>query len=298
MSKSPTARALENAELYCTRPPAESCDRPLPHPDDYEAELSAMFNSLAEIFDGTRLEPETEDLQWALVNVFHRKAQRFEDLLERNEIEQRTLQRQQDGSEVKSVELERLTTRGMNLVEERDSLQAMRDWLADLYGAAAGRPWAPRQSSRVSNHARTTTAAMIDSRDFVAAQARERNAARNPEGTRVVLTGGIDYADHAGIWDALDQARREHPDMVLLHGGCEKGAELIAAKWAKARGVATIVFRPDWHVFKRSAPFKRNDQILAAPPALVIACPGSGVSRNLVDKARRHGIAVREIAPA
>jgi SLOG family YspA-like protein len=298
MSKSPTARALEKAELYRVRPPADADDRPLPHADDYEAELSAMFNAIAEIFADTRLEPESEDLQWAFVNVFHRKAQRLEELLERNEIEQRTLQRQQDGSEVKSVELERLTHRGMNLVEDRNCLQAMRDYLADLYAADTGKPWTPRQGSRVSTHARTTTAAMIDSRDFVAAQARERNAVRNPAGTRVVLTGGTDYADLTSIYEALDDAHRRYPDMVLLHSGCQKGAELIAAKWAKTRGVTQIVFKPDWHVFKRSAPFKRNDQLIAAGLVLVIACPGSGVSENLVDKARQQGIPIHRIVAA
>jgi hypothetical protein len=42
----------------------------------------------------------------------------------------------------------------------------------------------------------------------------------------------------------------------------------------------------------QSAPFKRNDQILDALPVGVIVFPGSGISANLADKARKMGIPV------
>ena len=37
--------------------------------------------------------------------------------------------------------------------------------------------------------------------------------------------------------------------------------------------------------------FKRNDRMLEAQPIGIVAAPGSGVTDNLVDKARRQGIA-------
>ena len=80
--------------------------------------------------------------------------------------------------------------------------------------------------------------------------------------------------------------------MVLLHGGSPKGAELIAARWARTREVPAVVFKPDFARDGRSAPFKRNDQMLAEMPAGVIAFPGNGINDNVVDKARKLGIAV------
>src|SRR3546814_16912795 len=59
-------------------------------------------------------------------------------------------------------------------------------------------------------------------------------------------TGGADFNDHQLVWAKLDQVRAKHTDMVLLHGGSPKGAELIAAKWADARKVPQIAFKPDW----------------------------------------------------
>jgi len=113
-----------------------------------------------------------------------------------------------------------------------------------------------------------------------------------PTGPRIAFTGGIDCNDHVRIWDALDKACARHPDMVLNHGGSSKGAERAAACWADNRKVPQIVFKPDWTRHKNAAPFKRNDAILDALPIGVIAFPGSGISLNLSDKARKMGIPV------
>lgn len=87
----------------------------------------------------------------------------------------------------------------------------------------------------------------------------------------------------------------EHPDMVLLHGGTPKGAEMIAARWADARGVTQVVFKPDWKNHGKAAPFKRNDKMLEILPQGLIATPGSGITENIVDKARALGIRVKRI---
>ena len=113
-----------------------------------------------------------------------------------------------------------------------------------------------------------------------------------PAGPRIAFTGGMDCNDHTRIWDARDKAHAKHADMVLIHGGSPKGAEKIASLWADNRNVPQIVFKPDWTRHKNAAPFKRNDQMLEAMPIGVIAFPGSGISQNLADKARKMGIKV------
>jgi hypothetical protein len=102
----------------------------------------------------------------------------------------------------------------------------------------------------------------------------------------------MDCNDHHRIWAVLDKARAKHPDMVLLHGGSPKSAERIAACPADHHKVAQIVFKPDWAKHAKAAPFKRNDQMLEALPAGLVAFPGSGISANLADKARKLGIPV------
>jgi hypothetical protein len=87
-----------------------------------------------------------------------------------------------------------------------------------------------------------------------------------PAGPKVALTGGTDFNDHRLIWGKLDQVRTKYPDMVLLHGGSPKGTELIAAKWAEARSVTQVAFKPDWTKHAKAAPFKRNDAMLDVLP--------------------------------
>jgi hypothetical protein len=56
--------------------------------------------------------------------------------------------------------------------------------------------------------------------------------------------------------------------------------------------VPQIAFKPDWARHTKAAPFKRNDAMLEALPIGVIVFPGSGISANLADKARKLGIPV------
>ena len=71
---------------------------------------------------------------------------------------------------MRSVELERLTAEGITLIERRNCLELFRDQAAEHFEVHTGSSWRPRSGSMV-NH-RTLTAAMIDSRDFLAAKRR------------------------------------------------------------------------------------------------------------------------------
>ncbi|TIX66528.1 MAG: DUF2493 domain-containing protein, partial [Mesorhizobium sp.] len=207
-----------------------------------------------------------------------------------NEQAQRRSQREQDGSEVKSVELERLTAEGRTLIERRDVFELMRDEAAKHYGHHTGSSWKPHSGS-MTNH-KTVTSAMIDSRDFLAAKKRAETQVMLPPGPKIAFTGGLDFNDHRLIWAKLDQVHAKHPDMVLMHGKSLKGAEKIASLWADHRNVPQIGFAPDWTKHGRAAPFKRNDQMLDILPIGVMLFPGTGIQHNLADKARRMGIPV------
>jgi hypothetical protein len=70
--------------------------------------IAGLFETLAEPLIDTRLEPDVPDLLWSLTDLFHRKAARVQRQLDDNEDRQRRCQTEQDGSEIRSVELERL----------------------------------------------------------------------------------------------------------------------------------------------------------------------------------------------
>ena len=290
-ASSPTGHVLTELQLYGHRPFQDEPDpRPLPDAQTIAVSAADIFDALIVALGDTRLEPDLEELLWSTVNIFHRAVSRIERELDDNEQAQKRGQREQDGSEVRSVELERHTAEGMTLIERRNCMEFFRDQAAEQFDRHTGSTWRPRSGSMV-NH-RTLTSAMIDSRDFLAAKRRAESEVLLPAGPKVAFTGGLNFNDHHLIWDRLDKVHAKHPDMVLLHGGSPKGAERIAARWADHRKVPQIAFKPDWTKHAKAAPFKRNDQMLEILPVGVMVFPGTGIQENLADKARKMGIPV------
>ena len=290
-ASSPTDHVLTELQLFGFRPFQDEPDpRPLPEGNAVAGAVADIFDALIVTLADTRLEPDLEDLLWSTVNVFHRAVDRIERQLDDNEQAQRRSQKEQDGSEVKSVELERLTSEGQTMIERRNAFELMRDQAAEQYESHTGSSWRPRNGSMVNHKA--MTAALIDSRDFLAAKKRAETEVMLPQGPKVAVTGGLDFNDHRLIWAKLDQVHDKHPDMVLLHGGSPKGAERIAARWADHRNVPQIAFKPDWTRHAKAAPFKRNDRMLDVLPIGVMVFPGTGIQENLADKAKKLGIPV------
>jgi hypothetical protein len=290
-SASVTDQVLTDLQLYGHRPFYDEPDtRPLPEPEEIGGLVSDVFDALIFTFRDTRLEPDLSDLLWSAVNLFHRAVDRVQRKLDENEDVQKRAQKEQDGSEIRSVELETLLAHVQVLLDRLDAMEQLRDAAADRYEQQLGAPWRPFVGSMV-NH-RNLTAAVIDSRDYLNAKRRSETEVLIPAGPRIAFTGGPNCNDHDAIWKALDKVRTKHPDMVLLHGGTPTGAERIAVCWAENRKVTHIAFRPNWERHAKAAPFKRNDALLAAMPIGLVAFPGSGISGNLCDKAKKLGIPV------
>ena len=288
-AESPTAHLLAELQLFGHRPfEGEPDPRPLPEDQLVRAAIADTFEGFAAAMADTRLEPDLENLLWGITNVLHRAVDRIERELDTNEQAQQRGQREQDGSEVKSVELERLLAEGLTLIERRNAHELLRDLAADAFELHLRKPWRPHAGSMLSR--RTLTATLIDSRDFIAARKRAEMQMLLPQGPKIAFTGGADVNDVQAIWTALDRVHAKHPDMVLLHGGSPKGAELIASRWADHRKVAQVAFKPDWTRHAKAAPFKRNDQMLDVLPIGVVVFPGTGIQDNLADKARKLGI--------
>jgi hypothetical protein len=286
---SSTGHALDELRLYGGRLDHDEHDpRPLPDDDALEGALSAIFDAFTGPLTGTSLEDDLPDLLWCLTDVIHRKATRVQRQLDDNESLQRKSQSEQDGSEVRSVELERLITRGLALIDRRAVFEMLRDRAAEHFEVHTGSAWRPRSGSMV-NH-KHLTAALIDSRDFIAAKRRAETEVHLPAGPKIAFGGGVECNDHQRIWAALDKVHAKHPGMALLHGGSPRGAERIAACWADHRKVPQIAFKPDWTREGKAAPFKRNDRMLEVMPIGLVVFPGSGITDNLADKARKLGI--------
>lgn len=271
--------------------------RPMPSDDDLTSVVASLFTALTASFDGTALEDEVEDMGWSLADLFHRKADRMQTRLDDVETRIKQAQEINDGSEVASVELERLITIGETLMARRDAIEHLRDAAAEEFANVTGSVWRPRSKTSMVNHKRKT-AAMIQGSDFISAKRRMETEVLIPKGTRIAFTGGADSNDHKLIWSVLDRIRERHPDMVLLHTGYYKGADAIAAAWARARDVVDVPFamRPK-SKSDRSAPWRRNEELLSVMPIGLVVFPGGGIQDNLADNAEKLGIKLADYRP-
>jgi hypothetical protein len=285
---SQTARAIDFMATYGRRPFEDEVDhRPMPEGDATAGAVVEIFDALAGTLQDTRMEPDLEDLLWHMVNIFHRAAGRITLDLDKNELAQRDAQQRQDGSEVAAVELERLIDEGRTHVDRLAWFEAVRDQAADLFNVHTGSDWRPRAGSVVNRQ--HLTAALLDSRDFLAARRQAEQAIHLPKGPRIFIAGGDDVQDVNRVWDIFDRIHAKHPDMVMLNCGVDKGAQKIAALWARNRKVTVVAFKPDWKLGNKAG-FKRNEQLLETMPLGGVVFPGSGVVDNLADRARAMGI--------
>ena len=296
-AQSVTATICENAQLFGATPERGEFDpRDVWDRDDAMDAVGEAFRILTEGVapDGFQLADERESLLWGLVNTFDAQVRRLDRSVDKLSPELRDLQSAQDGSEVKSRELELVTDRAQNLGDRRDAFEKMRDLAADVYRAQTADTWRPRRGSHTSQTGKLTSAA-IDARDFMRARKNRETRAHLPEGTLVAIAGGKHVADAGAVIVRLDKTKAKYDDMVLVHGG-GPGVERIAAQWAERNGVHQVVCKPDWDRHGRAAPFRRNDELLNLLPKGVIAFPGSGITDNLVDKAVKLGIPVLRAA--
>src|SRR5260370_34837263 len=147
---SPTEHALSELHLFGYRPFDDQPDpRPIPEGKMIAGAVADIFDALVATLSDTRLEPDLEDLLWSTVNLFHRAADRIGRELDNNEQAQRKSQREQNGSEGQSVELQRLAGGGITVVERRNCPELFPDQGIERFEVHTGSSWRPRSGSLV-----------------------------------------------------------------------------------------------------------------------------------------------------
>ena len=129
----------------------------------------------------------------------------------------RDLQHEQDGSEIKSRELELITDRAQNLSARRDAFEKMRDAAAEDYPRShrpdLGGPGADRTPARPASSPPPPSTPETSSR----ARKDRKTQAHLPEGTLVAVTGGKDVTDPAAVFNRLDKVRAKYTDILFSY---------------------------------------------------------------------------------
>lgn len=108
---------------------------------------------------------------------------------------------------------------------------------------------------------------------------------------RVLVCGGRDFSDFGLLCEVLDEVKPTY----LIHGNA-RGADTLAGQWAFMRGVRGIACPANWaRDGKRAGPL-RNQRMLGQAPDLVVAFPGGRGTADMVARARKAGVPVREVS--
>lgn len=241
-----------------------------------------LMSELLDVVGDSALEDFHILIGEALIGAFHSVAQRIERDADKARDQLGALVRDFDGSEVLDTEIQEATRKAWSADVATLAMEIVRDAAAAAYTTTTGEVWSPWKGSVKASR---TTAAQIDARDALRAAKARGRAARDAGATLVAFRASpqADTADDAGrIFDALNWAREQWPDMALATSGA-KGAEKLAIKWASQKGVTLVLARADFDRHGRAAPFRVNDDILALEPVCVLTLT------NSVNPARASG---------
>lgn len=109
----------------------------------------------------------------------------------------------------------------------------------------------------------------------------------------VLVCGGRDFEDKELVFSVLDKIR----PTFLVEGGA-KGADTLAYLWAKKNlsHENRVTVEAEWGKYGKAAGYKRNQKMLDDfKPHLVVAFPGGSGTADMVRRAKRAGVEVREI---
>ncbi len=119
---------------------------------------------------------------------------------------------------------------------------------------------------------------------------------------RVLICGGRDFTDKKLFHNTMneidpstDEKMLGDPELVVIHGGA-KGADMMADEWAVVSWKNIERYKADWGKYGRGAGPIRNQQMIdEGKPDLVIAFPGGKGTADMVRRAKKAGIEVKEI---
>jgi hypothetical protein len=292
-SSSDTSFDVQAAALEDSRPhPTEAALVQLGH---------ALMSELIDLVGDTALEDVQAILAESLIGAFHSAAGRIEREADRVRDRMRWLERDFDGSEMADTELQDATRQTRALDVAQLAAELVRDAAADAYTTLTGEVWTAWRGSRRGTF---LTAAQLEAKQAIRAIERRKAGEAELSGPVVAFRAApsADGAEDAQrIFDALNWARSEWPDLVLATTGA-KGAERLAIRWAQQKSVALVLARADFDRHGKAAPFRANDELLALEPTCCLTlaqsldverrkrAPPFGPALNLAQQAEARGV--------
>lgn len=128
---------------------------------------------------------------------------------------------------------------------------------------------------------------------------------------KVIIAGSRTFYDFQMLCDYCDKILKEKSKthrIIIIEGGA-KGADALGRKYAEQRGYDCETFEADWKDFSEPCVIKenaygkynalaghnRNQKMAELADALIAFNKGTSGTNDMVSRAKKHGLLVREI---
>jgi len=108
---------------------------------------------------------------------------------------------------------------------------------------------------------------------------------------RIIVCGGRTYRDSGRVYMVLEEYAQHDP--VIVTGGA-RGADRLASQAACELGLRHEEHIANWERYGKAAGPRRNEEMAEEGAALCIAFAGGNGTRDMVRRAKAHGIQIRE----
>ena len=111
---------------------------------------------------------------------------------------------------------------------------------------------------------------------------------------RLLITGSRDWEDEESVRFEIAGMTMLHPGLVIVHGACPSGADLMAAKAAADIGIRQEPHPAEWEKYGKAAGPRRNAEMVAlgADACIAFIRNGSRGASHCADLAEKAGIPV------
>jgi hypothetical protein len=113
---------------------------------------------------------------------------------------------------------------------------------------------------------------------------------------KIGIIGSRNFNDNELLEEVmLDYLNREDEfNCELVVSGGAIGADRLGEQWAKNNNIPTLIFKPEWEKYGKSAGFIRNEDIVKNSDFVVVFWDGvSNGSKHSIDLAIKYNVPVR-----
>lgn len=104
---------------------------------------------------------------------------------------------------------------------------------------------------------------------------------------KIAVIGSRKFNNYEFLCSILNKYKE---NIFLLVSGGAKGADSLGEKWANENNIKTLIIKPNWEKFGRSAGFIRNKDIVDESDMVIAFWNGkSKGSKNTIDYATKQG---------